>query len=82
MEASGAVASGSARSTTAATASAFLLVLLCSLLQSPAAVASPVKPSYIVYLGGHPRRAGVSPAEASLSATESHYDILGAVLGE
>jgi hypothetical protein len=71
-------ASGSTRFPTAALAFLLLLVVLCSLLQSPAALAGPVKPSYIVYLGGHP----VSPAEASLSAAESHYDLLGAVLGE
>ncbi|GJN38798.1 hypothetical protein PR202_gb27872 [Eleusine coracana subsp. coracana] len=79
MESSNCAASRSMRSNSAP---AFLLVLLCLLLQSPSALAGSVKPSYIVYLGGHPRRAGVSPAEASLSATESHYDLLGAVLGD
>ncbi|KAL6839476.1 hypothetical protein ACP4OV_030746 [Aristida adscensionis] len=38
--------------------------------------------SYIVYLGGVPRRDGVSLEEASRRATESHYDLLGAVLGD
>ncbi|OEL14656.1 Subtilisin-like protease SBT5.3 [Dichanthelium oligosanthes] len=76
-------AAGSMRPTTAA--AAFLLVLLLSSLpQGPAALAasSSGKASYVVYLGGHPRRDGVSPEEASRRATDSHHDLLAAVLGD
>ncbi|KAJ1259859.1 hypothetical protein BS78_10G188300 [Paspalum vaginatum] len=90
MEASG--GSSTAAGSTAATASSaafLLLVFLCSLLlQSPAAFAATAsssissgEASYVVYLGGHPRRDGVSPEEASRMAADSHYDLLGAVLG-
>lgn len=44
------------------------------------------KPSYIVYLGSshsHGDDGGViSPEEAHRTAAESHYDLLGSVLGE
>ncbi|XP_048545104.1 subtilisin-like protease SBT5.3 [Triticum urartu] len=54
--------------------------LLCAL----AAGTKPPPPSssYIVYLGAHSHRAGVSAEEASTLATESHYDLLGSVLGD
>ncbi|XP_062234124.1 subtilisin-like protease SBT5.3 [Phragmites australis] len=83
MESSSSTAAGSMR-LTAATASAFLLVFLCLLLQSLAALAGSGKQasSYVVYLGGHPRRVGVSTEEASRRATESHHDLLAAVLGD
>ncbi|KAL6602975.1 hypothetical protein ACP70R_043336 [Stipagrostis hirtigluma subsp. patula] len=76
-------AAGSTRLTATTTAASVLLLVL-SLLQSPAARAGSGKPSssYIVYLGGHPRRDGVAQEEASRRATESHYDLLGAVLGD
>jgi len=73
---------------TAVASAAVLLVLLCSLLQTPAALASgsgkpPPPSSYVVYLGGHPQRDdGVSPEVASRRAADSHYDLLGAVLGQ
>ncbi|CAL5042001.1 unnamed protein product [Urochloa decumbens] len=82
-------------STRPATAAAVLLVLLGSLLQSPAAAAlvaaatgvgsgkaSAAPSSYVVYLGGHPRRDGVSPEEASRRAAVSHHDLLAAVIGD
>uniref|UniRef100_A0ACD5WTS5 Uncharacterized protein n=1 Tax=Avena sativa TaxID=4498 RepID=A0ACD5WTS5_AVESA len=59
-------------------------VLLCSLLQgTPRALAGGTKPSsssagYIVYLGSHSHRDGVSTE----AVTESHYDLLGSVLGD
>jgi hypothetical protein len=74
-------------SSTAVASAAVLLALLGSLLQqTPAALASvsgKPRSSYVVYLGGHPPRAdGVLPEVASRRATDSHYDLLGAVLGE
>lgn len=53
--------------------------LLCALA---AGTKPPPSSSYIVYLGAHSHRAGVSTEEASTVATESHYDLLGSVLGE
>ncbi|KAF0903132.1 hypothetical protein E2562_025719 [Oryza meyeriana var. granulata] len=53
-----------------------LVLVVSSLLQAPALAAT--KPSYIVYLGG----VGVSPEEAHRTAAESHYDLLGSVLGD
>ncbi|KAG8094768.1 hypothetical protein GUJ93_ZPchr0012g20915 [Zizania palustris] len=78
--------------TTTATGSTSLLVLLpsfllvvCSLLLAPALASDSTKPSYIVYLGSHSRGSGgggVSPEEAHRTAAESHYDLLGSVLGD
>ncbi|XP_040381175.1 subtilisin-like protease SBT5.3 [Oryza brachyantha] len=51
------------------------------LLQAPSTVAA--KPSYVVYLGGRRSHGGgVSPEEAHRTAAESHYDLLGSVLGD
>ena len=57
--------------------------LLCSLLQgTPRALAAGTKQSsssgYVVYLGGRSHGLGVSTE----AVTESHYDLLGSVLGE
>ncbi|CAN6194419.1 unnamed protein product [Urochloa humidicola] len=82
-----------ARGSTRPAAAAFLIVFLCSLLPSPAATAfasvtggggsgKAAPSSYVVYLGDHPRRDGVSPEEASRQATGSHHDLLAAVLGD
>ncbi|RLN12147.1 hypothetical protein C2845_PM09G18070 [Panicum miliaceum] len=61
---------------------AALLVLLCSLLLTPAAAVGKAAP-YVVYLGEHPRRDGVlSPEEASRRAADAHRDLLAAVLGD
>jgi hypothetical protein len=59
-----------ARGSTRFSTAAFLLVLLCSLLQSPAALAGPVKLSYIVYLGGHPRRRPRAPPSRTTTSSE------------
>ncbi|CAN6201150.1 unnamed protein product [Urochloa humidicola] len=73
----------------AAAAATFLFVLLASLLQSPTAAArggsagkAAAPSSYVVYLGDHPRRDGVSPEEASRRAAGSHHDLLAAVIGD
>ncbi|CAM0910052.1 unnamed protein product [Alopecurus aequalis] len=56
------------------------LFLLCSLLQTTVLAAGTKQSSsgYIVYLGGHSHGGGVSTD----AVTESHYDLLGSVLGD
>ncbi|EEE66000.1 hypothetical protein OsJ_21940 [Oryza sativa Japonica Group] len=60
------------------------LLVVFVFIVAPALAAT--KPSYIVYLGGrhsHGDDGGViSPEEAHRTAAESHYDLLGSVLGD
>lgn len=61
------------------------LLVVFVFIVAPALAAT--KPSYIVYLGGGRHSHGddggvISPEEAHRTAAESHYDLLGSVLGE
>jgi hypothetical protein len=75
METSTAAAAESARRLFLPLAAAFLL---CSLLQGAPCALAASSSGYIVYLGSHSHGRGVSTE----AVTESHYDLLGSVLGE
>jgi hypothetical protein len=53
-------------------------LLLCSLPQGAPRALAASSSGYIVYLGSHSHGRGVSTE----AVTESHYDLLGSVLGE